>query len=133
MVIIYLASEAVAQSCFVVNFAKFLRASFSQNFSGPLFLRVLWISEGMYSRSSHQWCSVKKLLRLSLFFIRLQARPATLSKKTPKKVFFYEYCKTFKNTYFVIEKKIFFEKIFVFLQNIYYLQKKSFYMEKQVL
>ena len=75
----------------------------------------------------------KKAAASEPLFIRLQARPATLSKKTPKKVFFYEYCKTFKNTYFVIEKKIFFEKIFVFLQNIYYLQKKSFYMEKQVL
>ena len=117
-----------------MNFAKFLRTPFSQNFSGPLFLRVLWISEGMYSRSSHQWCSVKKLLRLSLFFIRLQARPATLSKKTPKKVFFYEYCKTFKNTYFVVEKKFFFlKKYLCFLQNIHYLQKKMFLYGKKVL
>ena len=41
------------------------------------------------SRSSHQRCTTEKA-----------ARPATLLKETPTKVFSSEYCEIFKNTYF---------------------------------
>ena len=67
----------------------------------------------MKFRSSHRSCSVKKAIfknianfavnhLCSIFFlVELQAlRPATLLKKTPTKVFFYEHCKIFKNTSF---------------------------------
>ena len=74
----------------------------------------LFFRNNSQSRSSHHRCSMKKAVlkdltiftrkRLcqSLFLIKLQTfRPATLFKKSaPIRVFFCEYCKIFKNTYF---------------------------------
>ena len=64
-------------------------------------------------RSSHQRCSIKKLLLKisqsvtgkhlcsSLFLIKLQTfRPSTLLKETPIQVFSFEYCEIFKGIYF---------------------------------
>ena len=104
-------------SCFLVNFAKFLSTTFSQNTSGWLLLAVKDIfdihhvfffekgSSYIYVRSSHRRCSCSKVfLKISQNSQEntcwsLFNKVFLIKKETPTQVFSCEFCNIFKNPF----------------------------------